>query len=87
LIIYMLVAFAQIRVRRRLEAQQPERLTLRMWLFPWLSWLTIGAIGTVLLAMAFVPGLASQFYASLACTAVVIAAYWGLRRRYGIAPA
>jgi GABA permease len=87
LIIYMLVALAQIRVRRRLEAQQPERLTLKMWLFPWLSWLTIGAIGAVLVAMAFVPDLASQLYASLACTALVIAAYWGLRRRHGIAPA
>jgi L-asparagine transporter-like permease len=87
LIIYMLVALAQIRVRRRLEAQEPGRLTLRMWLFPWLSWLTIASIGTVLVAMAFVPDLASQLYASLACTAVVVVAYWFLRRRYGIAPA
>jgi L-asparagine transporter-like permease len=79
----MLVALAQIRVRRRLEAEQPERLTLRMWLFPWLSWLTIAAIGAVLIAMAFVPDLASQLYASLACTAVVIAAFWFLRRRHG----
>jgi GABA permease len=76
LIIYMLVAFAQIRVRYRLQVEQPERLTL--------SWLTIGGIGAVLMAMAFVPELSSQLYASLACTAVVIAAYWGLRRRYGI---
>ena len=86
LIIYMLVALAQIRVRRRLEAEQSARLTLRMWLFPWLSWLTIAAIGAVLVAMAFVPDLASQLYASLACTAIVVLAYWSLRRRYGIAP-
>lgn len=87
LIIYLLVALAQIRLRQRLEVQEPGRLTLRMWFFPWLSWLVIVAIGAVLLAMAFVPDLASQLYASLACTAVVVVAYWALRRRYGIASA
>jgi GABA permease len=84
LIIYLLVAVAQIRLRQRLAAQDPGRLTLRMWGFPWLSWAVIAAIAAVLIAMAFVPDLASQLYASLACTAVVVVAYLALRRRYGI---
>lgn len=87
LIIYLLVALAQIRLRRRLEQQEPARLTLKMWGHPWLSGAVIVAISAVLIAMAFVPDLASQLYASLACTAVVVIAYLALRRRYGIPPA
>ena len=34
---YLLIAVAELRTRRRLEAEAPERLKLRMWLFPWLT--------------------------------------------------
>jgi AAT family amino acid transporter/GABA permease len=84
LIVYLLIALAQIRLRERFEKHSPERLTLKMWWFPWASWAVIAAIIAVLVAMAFTPELASQLYASLLCLAVVIAGYLALRRRYGI---
>jgi L-asparagine transporter-like permease len=84
LIIYLLIALAQIRLRRQFERQSPERLTLKMWWFPWASWAVIAAIVAVLIAMAFTPDLASQLYASLLCVAVVATGYLALRRRYGI---
>jgi gamma-aminobutyrate permease len=84
LIIYLLIAWAQIRLRRHLEQTDPGRLTLKMWWFPWSSWAVILSIGTVLVAMAFTPDLASQLYASLVCLAIAVFGYLALRRRYGI---
>jgi GABA permease len=84
-IIYLLACFAHLRLRRRIERTAPERLTLKVWLFPWLSWLTIAAMIGVLVAMAVTPALASQLYASLIAVAVVALAYGAvlLRRRGG----
>jgi L-asparagine transporter-like permease len=55
LFIYMMVAFAQIRQRSRLEADGVQ-LGFKMWLFPWLSWGVIALIAGVLLALAIIPG-------------------------------
>jgi L-asparagine transporter-like permease len=55
LIIYLMVCGAQIRQRRRVEAEAPERLSLRMWLFPYASIATGCAILLVLAAMLFEP--------------------------------
>jgi gamma-aminobutyrate permease len=81
LIVYLMIAGAQIRLRRQLEVEAPERLTLKMWLFPYASFVAIAAMIAVLIAMAFTPDLASQLYASLGCLAVVLLAYGGLRLR------
>lgn len=80
LIIYMLLAASQIRLRRQFEAKAPERLVIRMWLFPALSYATILGIGLVLLAMALTPALASQFYSSLAVTGLVLVLFLATRR-------
>jgi len=34
---YILIALAELRMRRRLEREDPERLKVKMWLFPWLT--------------------------------------------------
>lgn len=81
LVIYLITALAQIRLRLRLEREEPGRLVIRMWLFPWASRLVIVAILAVLVAMALTPALASQLYASLACVAVVVGAFVAFRRR------
>ena len=80
LVIYLFACFAHLKLRRRIEREAPERLTIKVWLFPWLSYATVAAMLGVLAAMAFTPSLASQFYASLACVVVVVTAY-GVRRR------
>lgn len=80
IVIYLLACFAHLRLRRRIQAATPERLTIKVWLFPWLSYATIAAMFGVLAAMAFTAELATQFYASLACVAVVAAAFFARRR-------
>ena len=59
----------------------PSRLELKMWWFPWLTWLTIAAMIGVLVAMAVTPALATQLYASLVAVAVAVAAYVIVRVR------
>jgi len=44
---YVLIAFAELRMRRRLEAEAPDRLTLRMWGFPWLTYASIVAMAPI----------------------------------------
>ena len=52
-----------------------------MWLFPWLSYLTIAGMVAVLLAMALTPALASQLWFSTLALAVVVVAALARRRR------
>ncbi len=78
---YLLVALSQLRLRRMLEASAPERLVIRMWLFPYASWLVVAVIVAVLLAMAGTAELRPQFTASLIAVALVLAAFGLLRRR------
>ncbi len=80
LIIYVLICGAQIRARRRLEREAPERIGVRMWLFPYGSYLTIGAILAILAAMAFLPDLAPQLYLSLTSFLAVLTSYALLMR-------
>jgi AAT family amino acid transporter/GABA permease len=46
-----------------------------MWLFPWLSYATIAAMGMVLIAMAITPTLQLDFNLSCVTLALAIAAY------------
>ncbi|MGK5631775.1 amino acid permease [Streptomyces sp. URMC 123] len=48
LVVWGLVAASQLRLRRRIEREAPERLTLRMWGFPYLTWVALAAMGAVL---------------------------------------
>ncbi|MFE4921684.1 amino acid permease [Streptomyces sp. NPDC056661] len=51
LFVWALIAASQLRLRRRLEREAPEALTLRMWCFPWLTWVTLAALVAVLVLM------------------------------------
>src|SRR5829696_363692 len=54
---YLLIAISELVTRRRLEREAPERLRIRMWLYPWLTYLSIFGILSVLIAMFFISGL------------------------------
>ncbi|PEQ12871.1 GABA permease [Novosphingobium sp. PC22D] len=81
LIVYLIIAISQIRLRFRHERESSQPLTLRMWLFPWLSYATAAGIVAILIAMAAAPDLASQLYSSLAAVVVAMIAYWLVYRR------
>ena len=47
LLVYLVIAVSQLRMRARAE-REGRPPAFRMWLFPWLTWLVIAAILTVL---------------------------------------
>jgi GABA permease len=81
LIIYLLVCFGQLKLRNRLEREDPERLALRMWFHPFATIFVIVAILAVLAAMAFTPSLLSQFLASVILAGAVMLSYAFRARR------
>ena len=75
LFVYALICLSQIRMRRQLEREEPERLQLRMWLFPYLSYATLLMIGVVIGSMYWVPGSRSQLVLSFVSLGLVLSAY------------
>ncbi|MEV0699904.1 amino acid permease [Saccharopolyspora sp. NPDC050389] len=82
LFVYLIIAVSQVRLRKRLGPDGESQLALRMWLFPWLSYLTIALMVVVIVAMAVLPDTRSQFWLSLVTLAVVLVGY-EIRRRKG----
>lgn len=78
LFVYWLIALSQIILRRRTPS---EKLRVKMWFFPALSILTLGAITAVLVQMAFDHSARSQLWLSLLSWAVVIGLYFTARTR------
>lgn len=78
LFVYVIIAVSQVRLRRQAD---PAQLPLKMWFFPWLSYLTIALVVVVIAAMAVLPDTRSQFWLSLVTLAVVLAGYEVRRRR------
>jgi len=74
LVIYLLLALSELRMRRRLQASDPARLTLRMWGYPGLTWLVIAVIIAILLSMLWERGTAAELYSSLVCVGIVAVA-------------
>ncbi|MFD3451052.1 amino acid permease [Streptomyces sp. NPDC058691] len=48
LFVWLVICFSQLRMRRIILREAPERLRVRMWLFPYLTWATIAMIVFVL---------------------------------------
>ena len=80
LFVYMIIAFAQIRQRRKLEAAGVE-MKLKMWLFPWLSYAVIAGIAGVLILLAFIEDQHDTLFLSCLTVLVVLGALAVRNRR------
>jgi len=79
---YLVIAVSQLRMRRRLEREDPERLRLKMWAYPWLTWLAIAAMCSVLVMMLFDADARSQVALStLVALVVLVIGVWRTRNR------
>jgi GABA permease len=79
---YLLIAISELVMRRRLEREAPETLQLKMWFYPWLTYLSIAAMVAVLVAMFIIPDQRPLLIASVISLGVILAAYM-LRRWFG----
>lgn len=62
--VYIFIAISQIRFRRHYDKVSDETLSIKMWLFPYLSYVTIGILIVVYFCQALIESLRSQFYLS-----------------------
>ena len=75
LVVYLLIAWAQIKRRRELEAQG-RPLAFKVWGFPWVSYAVIVCIVGVLVLLAFIPDQQSTLFLSGLTVAAVFAMQW-----------
>ncbi|MBT2698719.1 amino acid permease [Bacillus sp. ISL-40] len=76
LLVYLVIAFSQLRMRRKYEKENPEALKIRMWLFPYLTYATIITIAGVFAAMPFIDSLRSQFFLTLLIVIFVVGSFF-----------
>jgi GABA permease len=81
LLVYLVIAISHLVMRKKLEREQPEKLTVKMWLFPYLNWLTIASITTILISMFFIPSSRSQVTLTLLLAVLVVGSYFLFKRR------
>ena len=80
LFVYVLIAFSQLRLRKRLDPVAASKLRVKMWAYPYLTWVAIIGMVGILVAMAFIPDQRKPLWLGVASLAVLIVAY-GLTRR------
>ncbi|MFE3721018.1 amino acid permease [Streptomyces cyaneofuscatus] len=72
LFVWALIAASQLRLRARLEREAPGALALRMWWFPYLTWLTLAGLLGVLVLMLTDADARPQVLWSAGATALVL---------------
>ncbi|KVS37694.1 GABA permease [Burkholderia cepacia] len=75
LLVYLVIAISQLRMRKTLEATGAD-LTLRMWLFPWLTWLVILFICGTLTVMLVSEDHRMEVGATAVLALIVLLASW-----------
>ncbi|MFJ8841856.1 amino acid permease [Streptomyces cyaneofuscatus] len=87
LFVWALIAASQLRLRARLEREAPGALALRMWCFPYLTWLTLAGLLGVLLLMLTDADARPQVLWSAGATALVLLVAVGRQWRERRSPA
>ncbi|WP_406329975.1 amino acid permease [Streptomyces sp. NBC_00203] len=64
LVVWMFIAVSQLRMRRWVEREAPEKLVVRMWLFPVLTWVALAAMVAIFVLMAREPDTRVQLYST-----------------------
>ena len=80
ILLYLMTAAAQLRLRAKYEAEAPERLQIRMWFHPYGTYVAIAAMAAILIFMGLDATLASQLWLSLLVAAGFAAAWFIFRR-------
>lgn len=81
MLVYIFIAVSHIRMRRRIEKEDPGKLKVKMWLFPYLTYLTILALVGIFVAQAFIDDMRLQFYLTSLITVLVIGSYFVFYRK------
>lgn len=72
LFVWLVIAVSQLILRHRMGAAAKE-LDLKMWFFPYLTWLSIAAISALIIGMVIVPQTREALLLSVGLAAIVVA--------------
>ncbi|MFE0022258.1 amino acid permease [Amycolatopsis sp. NPDC059021] len=72
LLVWIMVACAQLRLRRTLLQEHPDGLPVRLWGFPVLSWIALAAMAAVTVLMLTDDGSRTQLLSSVVLAAAVL---------------
>ena len=72
LFVWLVIATSQLVLRRRMGAEAARRLPLKMWGFPYLTWLAIGSIVALLVGMLVLEKTRESLLLSVLLAAVVV---------------
>jgi len=75
LLVYLFIAFSHLRMRKKLERQNPQALKMKMWLYPYTTYITILCIITILTSMAFIKSTQSQLFSTLVLALLIVIFY------------
>lgn len=81
LLVYLVIAFSQLRLRKKYEKENPEKLKIKMWFFPYLTYVTIFIITGIFIMMAFIDSLRSQFYLTALIAVCVVGSFFAIRNK------
>ncbi|MER7620159.1 amino acid permease [Streptomyces sp. NPDC126503] len=62
LVVWFFIAASQLVLRRRTEREEPEKLVVKMWAFPVLTWVALAGMAAIFLLMAREEGTRVQLY-------------------------
>lgn len=86
LFVWLVICFSQLRLRRVIERDMPERHTVKMWLFPYLTYATIALMLFVIGYMFYDDEGREQMVMSVVVAAVVLVLGITLQRRHARRP-
>lgn len=80
LVVWIFIAVSQLRLRRQLERESPERLAVRMWAFPVLTWVALAGMLAIFVLMAREPDTRVQLYSTGGMTLFLAAVGYARQR-------
>jgi GABA permease len=80
--VYVFIAISQLRLRARLEREDPNRLRVKMWGYPYLTYVAIVGMLGIVFAMAFIPDQRTPLLFGLISLGILMVAF-AVRARFG----
>ncbi|GIN89200.1 GABA permease [Siminovitchia terrae] len=80
LLVYLIICFAQLNLRRKIEKEHGE-IPVKMWLFPYLTYATIIVISGIYIAMFFIPSMRIQVILTSLIAIGVVSIYFIFYRK------
>jgi GABA permease len=74
LVVWIFIAVSQLILRRRTEREEPRKLVVKMWAYPFLTWVALAAMAYIFYLMTEQPDTRKQLLATgtlTLCLAVI----------------